>query len=52
MCVYSFTRDLARQRRKAAKSTVPECLRSFVMLSSDEEEEAYELCPLLAEREN
>lgn len=35
---------------KLFKSTVPGCLRSSVMLLSDEEEEAYALCPLLAER--
>lgn len=37
---------------KLLKSIVPECLRSSVVLLSDKEEEAYELCPLLAERKD
>lgn len=32
------------------KRVVPACLRSSVMLLSDEEEQAYELCPLSTER--
>ena len=50
--MYSLTRDLSRQSVKLLKSIVPECLRSSVMLLSDEEEEAYELYPLLAERKD